>query len=65
MAVKARDSGLAINREIGLWATPATWKQKYPNVALESLPSVAVGELMGKGWTLVHNYFGSSVSLLK
>jgi hypothetical protein len=22
------------NKEIGLWATPATWYQKYPNIRL-------------------------------
>lgn len=33
-----RRESVSSNKEIGLWATPATWLQKYPHLGLNELP---------------------------
>ena len=43
LAVKVKKNGVSLNKEIGLWATPATWMQKYPKSQLDSLPSQYFG----------------------
>lgn len=34
ITTKIKESADSINTEIGLWATPATWLAKYPNIQL-------------------------------
>ena len=65
LAVKVKKNGVSLNKEIGLWATPATWMQKYPKSQLDSLPSQYFGQLLGRGWTVVPNFLSSSANLTK
>lgn len=52
-----REKADSLNREVGLWATPATWQQKYPKVPLNAIPSPNLAELLTRGWTALPNYF--------
>lgn len=45
--------GAGRSKQIGLWATPATWKQKYPHIPLEFIPPNALGQLLTRGWTVI------------
>ena len=52
-----------MNKEIGLWATPATWMQRYPKFPLDSIPNQCLGELLGRGWSLIPGFFKSTTNL--
>ena len=32
---KVREEGDRVSKEMGLWATPASWEQRYPGVELQ------------------------------
>lgn len=34
LAKEVRESSVRVHKEIGLWATPASWYQKYPQISL-------------------------------
>lgn len=53
------------NKEIGLWATPATWYQRYPNKPLNYLSGKFIGELVGKNWAFMGNYVGNERELFR
>ena len=54
-----------MNKEIGLWATPATWQQQYRHCPLEALPNVGLSQLIGRGWTVVPAFIKATANLLK
>lgn len=44
----------SINSSLGLWATPATWYSKYPNIKLELFEGPNLAQLLGElGWTVI------------
>ena len=63
MASKVKKNGVSVNKEIGLWATPATWMQRYPQAPLDSIPNQSLGQLLGRGFTLVPSFFKSTTNL--
>jgi hypothetical protein len=56
LSVKIKEQSISNNKEIGLWATPATWYQKYPNQRLDFLPGVFLNSLLNKDWAILPNY---------
>jgi hypothetical protein len=49
--------GRNISTDIGLWATPATWTAKYPNVKLALFEAKNLAELFSSGITVLSNKF--------
>ncbi len=41
------------SKQIGLWATPTTWKQKYPHIPLDFITPSALGQLLTRGWSIL------------
>ena len=36
---KIKKKSISVNKEIGLWATPISWKQQYPQSTLDYIPA--------------------------
>ena len=56
LSQKIKEVSTSNNKEIGLWATPATWYHRYPNQKLHFLPREFLAALLNKGWALLSNY---------
>lgn len=65
LAQEVRERSERVNKEIGLWATPATWQQKYPKVDLDFIRGEAMGQLFGRGWAHLSGFGGVRGELLK
>ena len=57
LSQQIQKDSINLNKEIGLWATPATWFQKYPTVQLNSIPNQLISDLSNKGWSIQSKYF--------
>lgn len=65
LSKRIREEAMSNNREIGLWATPATWYQKYPQVGLNFLSGEQVNQLINRGWTVSERYVANPKEMLK
>ena len=57
---KIKEESLRFNKQIGLWATPATWIQKYPKERLNFLDNQAINQLITKGWSFMKDFYVKS-----
>jgi hypothetical protein len=57
LSEQIQKDSINLNKEIGLWATPATWFQKYPNIPLNSIPNQLISDLSSKHWSMQSKYF--------
>jgi hypothetical protein len=56
LSQKIKEESNSNNKEIGLWATPATWYHKYPKQTLDFMPKEFLGALLNRGWAILPNY---------
>ena len=45
-----------MHKEIGLWATPATWYAQHPSHALNFLSSQTIASLSSSGWSIQKDF---------
>ena len=53
------------NQEIGLWATPASWHQRYPHQRLDFLSKESLGSLLTQGWAIFPKYANNPDGLFR
>lgn len=47
----------SLSTDIGLWATPATWHNRYPHIQLCLFENTNLSELFKQGFTVISNRF--------
>ena len=50
--------------QIGLWATPQTWYQKYPHIQLNFLESNTLSSIASNGYAVQRNYLSGNLNCL-
>lgn len=65
LAKEVRDNSNRVHKEIGLWATPASWFQKYQNVKLEFISNTAFAQLMSNGFATMKKFIRNDINIQK
>lgn len=65
LSKRIREEAKSNNREIGLWATPATWYQKYPQVGLNFFSGEQLNQLVNRGWTVSEKYVANPNEIMR